>query len=470
MKNEIILKDISFTYENERKKTLKDCNLDICANEVIFITGKSGSGKSSLLNILNGVIPEVMEGNLTGDVIFNDIKNPDITTRNKNMANVFQNPRSQFFTNDSTAELVFEMENLGFSKEKMQKKLEEIVEKYDIKYLLNRDIQTLSSGERQFLALISAIIINPDYVLFDEPSSNLDYGNAMRLKREIVKLKNEGKTVIVSDHRCFYLDGIIDRVFLIDNQKVYEFKNQKSFEKSDYAFRKFDIFNDIYPNRAVTKTEESLFEVKKLQFKHILKDVSFKLNKGEITFLTGVNGAGKTTLAKIMADNDKYEQNGIICDTRTLYIMQDADYQLFGSSVFNELNLNCDDEKRIEEALKKVDLLDFKDKHPHELSGGQKQRLQIAISFVTDFKIIVFDEPTSGLDSHNMNNVIKHINELRQNASILIISHDYEFIRKVADRILYLKDGIIQDDFYMEDISKLNNIFKEMEEFYEQKI
>lgn len=468
--NEIKLKDISFTYAEEKNIALSVPSLSINQGEIIFVTGKSGSGKSSLLNIINGVIPEVIEGDLKGEIIFNNNKSTDITSRNENIANVFQNPRSQFFTNDSTAELVFEMENLGYSKEEMLEKLEYIVKKYNIAHLLDKDIQSLSSGERQFLALVSAMVTNPQFVLFDEPSSNLDYGNAMRLKQEILKLKAENKTVIISDHRCFYLDGIIDRVFLIEDKTITQYKSQKDFEASQYPYRNFQIFNCHYTQKQINKSNDTVFEVNNLHFKDILKDVSFKLNKGEICFLCGVNGSGKTTIARLMADYKNYSKLGINSSKKCLYIMQDADYQLFGSSVFNELNLNCDSQAEIENALNKVDLLHLQNKHPHELSGGEKQRLQIAISLITNFELIVFDEPTSGLDCENMNRVIEHIEKLKEKAAILIISHDYEFIRKTADRVLYLKNGIIEKDFYMDDTNILNNIFKEMEKHYEQKI
>lgn len=470
MTHTIRLADVNFTYEGKETPAIADCSFEIRPNEIVFITGRSGSGKSSLLHIINGVIPEVIEGDLRGSIFFGDEENTDITRRNHDIANVFQNPRSQFFTNDSTAELVFEMENDGYPKEEMRQRLGRLVERYHIEELLSRDIQSLSSGERQFLALLSAIITDPSYVLFDEPSSNLDYGNAMRLKRQILDLQSQGKTIVVCDHRCFYLDGIIDRVFLLEDRHVRIFDSQEEFEKSPYFNRNFDLFSYPYPPRTKSPPGEELLRVEHLSYKHILRDISFSLYENQITFLTGINGAGKTTLANLLCDKKAKEQSSIRVESLPLYIIQDADYQLFGSSVLHELSLSCDDDQKNREALEKVDLLSLADQHPHQLSGGEKQRLQISLSLISDSPIIIFDEPTSGLDRKNMDNIIRHLEALKERRAILIISHDYEFIRHVADRVLYMKKGEIIKDFPIDDVQSLNSIFLDMEASYDEEI
>ena len=217
--NVIVAKNLSFEYEGE-KAALKDVSFELQKGSLVFVAGNSGAGKSTLLNIINGLIPEVIEGKLQGALVIENKDNLKIEERSKIIGNVFQNPRSQFFTTNSTAELVFAMENFGISKEEMKKRLSEIVDKFDLEELMNRNIFGLSSGERQLLALASALIMDPSVIIFDEPSANLDYGNAMRLRNQLKKLKDEGKTIIVADHRCFYLKGLINTVLLLEDNTV----------------------------------------------------------------------------------------------------------------------------------------------------------------------------------------------------------------------------------------------------------
>ena len=182
----------------------------------------------------------------------------------------------------------------------------------------------------------------------------------------------------------------------------------------------------------------------------------------------GVNGAGKTTLARLLSKVIKADKGRIKSDEQALYIMQDADYQLFGASCLKELEISQSDEKINLEALDSLGLYELKDAHPHSLSGGEKQRLQMAISKVSSNQVIIFDEPTSGLDKNSMQKVVALIEEMKQNHTIIIISHDYEFIRNVSDRIVYLADKGIKESFYLieNEFSRLNEIFKEMEEYY----
>lgn len=470
MRNVIELKNVSFRYSNSCKNSIGDINFEIKKGEVVFLVGNSGSGKSTLLNILNGIIPEVIEGDLKGDVIINGRKDLKIYERSLLLGNVFQNPRSQFFTTNTTSELVFQMENYGYEVKEMSRRLNYIVDKFEVKNLLNREIFNLSSGERQFLALLTSIIMNPEVIIFDEPSANLDYGNAMRLKKQIKKFKDEGKTVIISDHRCFYLNGILDKILLIEKGSLKVFNSEKEFFDYDYGNRVFDLFNFEYINREVVKSKVVDVKLENVCYKDILKNLNVSFNKNEVTTIVGVNGVGKTTLSKIISKLIKVDSGVVNTKGNALYIMQDADFQLFGSTCLKELEITQRDINRNLSALELLNLIELKDNHPQFLSGGEKQRLQMAISMVSENDIIILDEPTSGLDKNSMNRVMKMIEILKKDKTIIVISHDYEFIRKCTDRIVYIEDKNIKDDFYLEksNIIRLNDIFIEMEEKYEK--
>ena len=467
MEDMIKAEKLTFCYE-QSKDGIRDINFNIKVGEVILLAGDSGSGKSTLLKCLNGLIPETVEGSLEGNLYFEDKKYSELKMfeLNKHIGSVFQNPRSQFFTTNSTAELVFPMENYGYTKEEMDERLTALTERFGLNPLLNRNIFEISSGERQLLALASAMALNQKAVIFDEPSANLDYGNAMKLGRIIAELKKTGITVIVADHRFYYLRGLIDRVFLVEDGRLALYESEEEFKKSGYDTRSFDLFALELPVPKKNMGMETVAELKNIKYKDILTGINLELKRGEVSVLVGNNGVGKTTLAKLLCKTLKADEGEIKCMELPFYIMQDPDFQLFGTSVYNELALVNDDKGAIEETLRYLGLYDYKDKHPFDLSGGQKQRLQIGMAMLCEKPLIIFDEPTSGLDTVSMKKVAKEIVRLKENTAVLVISHDYEFIRNVADRIIYIKKGKIHEVFDLREdtLCKLNNIFKSMEE------
>ena len=434
----------------------------------IAIVGLNGSGKSTLLKCLNGLIPAVTEGEMEGLLSIEGENYSDLKMNRLNqlIGSVFQNPRSQFFTDNTTAELVFPMENYGFSKAEMTERLDDLKKTFGIKGLMDRNIFYLSSGERQMIALASAVTMKQKVLLFDEPSANLDYGNAMKLGRILRKLKEKGYTIIVADHRFFYLSGVVDKVLFMDNGELKVCSSEEEFKKGDYNTRSFDVFSIDIPFAENDNTGKVVAEIKNVFYKDILKGVDLKLNKGEITVLVGNNGAGKTTLAKMLCSSIKPDKGKADVSELPFFVMQDPDYQLFGTSVKNELELVKNDQAAIKECLEYLGLSKYTYKHPFDLSGGQKQRLQIGMAMLCDRELIIFDEPTSGLDVYSMLRVSDEINRLKDKAGILVISHDYEFIRHVANRIVYLNEGVIEKDFILDEqsLSELNDIFKTMQE------
>ncbi len=456
---------LSFTYQDSNEG-ISDLNFKIFPGEVVLLTGNSGCGKSTLLKCLNGLIPAITEGKLSGKLFINgkDYSELKMHQLNSEIGSVFQNPRSQFFTENTTSELVFPMENYGFTKFQMEEKLKELEKKFSLEKLIDRNIHLLSSGERQMVALASSLTMNQKIVLFDEPSANLDYGNAMKLGFIIEQLKKKGMSVIVADHRFYYLNGLIDKVLFMESGKLKVFENECSFKTSSYDTRSFDLFKLDVPFINKLPKGEVTARLSNVSYKNILKDVSLELRKREITVLVGNNGAGKTTLAKLLCKSIKADAGKVFTDGLPFFIMQDPDYQLFGTSVEHELTLVKKDSEKIDECLSYLGLSKYKDTHPFSLSGGQKQRLQIGMAMLCERPLIIFDEPTSGLDVSSMHKVASEIIQLRKDSAVLVISHDYEFIRHVANRIVYLDEGRIENDFELNEqsLGKLNSIFTKM--------
>lgn len=184
--------------------------------------------------------------------------------------------------------------------------------------------------------------------------------------------------------------------------------------------------------------------------------------------MTGRNGAGKTTLAKVLAGL-LTERNGSIAFSgrrlgprerlkKTYFVMQDSDYQLFSDSVKRELELGSEQAEDLPEkcrlVLGELDLLPYEESHPASLSRGQKQRLTIGNGIISGADVIFYDEPTSGLDAENMKKVVTLLAEQAGKGKLVfIISHDYEFMLNICSRILHLQDGIIADDFELDEIN-----------------
>lgn len=459
-------KNISFEYRDSLEG-IQNINFVLQPGEVILVTGNSGSGKSTFLKCLNGLIPRVVEGKLQGEILLNHQNTKDMSMAeiSRHISSVFQNPRSQFFTTNTTSELVFSMENYGLDKAVMEERIQKVSALLQIQYLLNRDIFQLSGGERQMVAIASAMMMGQQIILLDEPSANLDYHNTYVFRGLVEKLKQEGYTVLIADHRFYYLSGLINRVFLFDDGKMQIFDSEQAFKESSYDTRSFDLFAMNIPFQTTCDKKEKVLSLVDISYKDILQDMTLDFFTNEVTAIIGTNGVGKTTLARILCKSISCTHGKIIGEI-PFYIMQDADYQLFGTSVQAELEIadHKIKKKDIQDVMDYFQLTKYADTHPFSLSGGQKQRIQVALGILSNRKVIIFDEPTSGLDLLSMRRVAREIQELKKKACVIVISHDYEFIRHISDRVLYLKNKTIRKDIPLdkEHLSEFNQIFMEM--------
>ncbi|MGP1449012.1 MAG: ABC transporter ATP-binding protein, partial [Filifactor alocis] len=202
-----------FLSYGQNKKVLKNISLNIKKGECVLFTGKSGSGKSSIINSINGLAVRYDGASMDGSIRIDNknIKNLKLYEISMLVSSVFQNPKTHFFNVNTSLELLFYLENIGLSREEMDRRLTEMLNLFPIEHLLNRDIFKLSGGEKQILCIAASYISGTEIIVLDEPSSNLDEENIKIIKEMLVKLKSKGKTLIISEHRIFYLMDIIDR-------------------------------------------------------------------------------------------------------------------------------------------------------------------------------------------------------------------------------------------------------------------
>ena len=458
----IEIRELSFKYKGGFNYSLKGINLNVKKGECILLCGRSGCGKSTLLKLMNGIIPEFYNGDISGSVMVNGMNTftAPIYKLSKNVGSVFQNPKTQFYTTNTTDEIAFGLENYGIEREVINERIKEVEKELHLEKLMNKNIFNLSGGEKQKIAIASIYALNPEIFILDEPSSSLDVKSMKELSLTIKKLKSLGKTIVIAEHRLWYLKDIVDRAIYLENGKIIreysmdEIENLSEDERmrtglrhSDYkAIERFDDYK--------TSNKGVLLELKNLIFKRntrtILSIEDLKFCYGNIIGIVGENGIGKSTLAKIICGLYKENKGKILKDdeklniksrlNESLLIMQEVNCQLFTDSVKDEIVLtsNIKENNVLDTYLIDMELKIISDRNPHTLSGGQKQRVIILSALLSDKKILFFDEPTSGLDYRNMKIVAKNIKKVKEEDKlVLIISHDVEFLELVCDKVIY---------------------------------
>ena len=367
---------------------------------------------------------------------------------------------------DTTGEIAFGCENIGLPKEEIYRRIGQITGELKIQKLLDRSLFALSGGEKQKIACASVSAMEPDIFVLDEPSSNLDVATIADLKQVVAKWKAMGKTVIVAEHRLYYLMDIADRVIYLKNGRIEQDMSAAAFGRLGVEQLQAMGLRSLHPANfskipAVSLGSSSI-EIRNFLFSYgkmeAMNIPQLSVPQGAIVGILGDNGAGKTTFAKCLCGLEKSAKGTLQIGQEALgakqrikkcyMVMQDVNHQLFTESVSDEILLSMQgedeqaDKKQTEEILKSLNLLEYQELHPMSLSGGQKQRVAIGSAIASDKEILVFDEPTSGLDYHHMLEVAGNLQRLSDmGKTLFIITHDPELIAKCCNYFVFIEHG-----------------------------
>lgn len=468
----IQMKEVSFQYADS-SEGVSAINLTVADGECVVLTGPSGGGKTTLTRLINGLAPSYYTGTLTGDIFLDGKPLSQIPQSElvRQAGSVFQDPKSQFFSSELAGEVAFACENYGLPAEEIRKRTDHAIAAFSLSGFRTQNLDTLSSGEKQKVAIASVYALRPGIYVCDEPTSNLDKKGAEQLALILKKLKAEGCTLVIAEHRLAWLHGIADRFVYIRDGKILWERSAKEMNEIPAKQRKADGLREVIESEAgsIPVSESHMNHtpslcVNDLSFrgkqKNIFYDVNFSLYPGQITAITGHNGVGKTSLALVLSGLRKESSGQIMIGGKKLrpaerckqvwYSSNDTGTQFFTNSVTEELLLHQErSDKRLERTrsiLKQLGLYSYKDAHPASLSGGQKQRLSIACGILSDRPVLVFDEPTSGLDGGNMEIVAMVLKEAASlGKTILAITHDDELIRCCCNHIIEVNNSCAGD-------------------------
>lgn len=350
---------ISFSYgeENENTGGVRDIDLNIEDGQFVVLCGESGCGKTTVTRLINGLIPHYYEGKMTGEVWVNGAKVSEqpLYDTAAVVGSVFQNPRSQFFNVDTTSEITFGCENLGQPEKDIRERLAKTVRDFRLEKLMDRNIFHLSGGEKQKIACAGVSIMELDVLVMDEPSSNLDAASILDLRKILAFWKSQGKTIIVSEHRLYYLRGLADRfIYLADGQVSHdysaaEFEQLTEQQRSDMGLRTFALerlLPPVLPQQAKTALALRNFHFAYKNEPETLHIMDCEIPTNRIVGIIGNNGAGKSTFSRcfcglekrcgeIVWNGKKYRPKDRL---NTCYmVMQEVNHQLFTESVLDEV-------------------------------------------------------------------------------------------------------------------------------------
>jgi len=503
---------VSYRYPGAESWALNGLNLTLCPGESMLIAGASGGGKSTFCRACIGLVPHFHHGEWMGKVVVDglDTTQHPVYELFRHAGLVFQNADAQLFNQTVESELTYGLESLGLTHHEIEQRLEWASKMAELGDLMDRPPHFLSGGEKQRVALGSILALRPRLLLLDEPFTHLDPLGTDELRRILRRMKSEGMALILVEHRLHEILQDVDRIIVLHQGKIAAegSPEQVLAEKiSDYGlnlppllrlFREMglqgrplsveDAIRELKKQNLATpsfarhleeakkkaslsfpSTSPPITEAEDICFRYhglpILKNIHFRLLRGESVALVGRNGAGKTTLVKHLNGLLRPDSGLLkILGQETLrrpvselsrhvgFVWQNPNDQLFQPTVREEVltgpkALDSNDPSWSDELFNRFGLVPFLERSPFTLSEGQKKRVSFAAALAVKPELVVLDEPTAGQDELFRRELAKFILELqREERTVVLVTHDLEFAAEHANRWIALADGRIIAD------------------------
>lgn len=455
--NTLAVKDLGCRY-NGGRPVLSGASLFLREGEAVGVIGSSGSGKTTLAYCLMGVIPNRIEAEVWGKVYFNseNILGKNVREVAGLMNLIMQNYESQIFGLTVEEDIRFGLENLGLDESEINARVEWALKSFGLEAYRYYQPSKLSGGLKQRLAIASTIVMGSNFLIMDDPTSNLDWNGIRCLRDTIFYLKKIGKGILVLSRRLKGLEECFDRTYYLNGQ-IFEFSSKNECDS-------LQVQENLVQK---TVSDDTAIKISGLWFKYeknyVLKDVNLEIPYNTIVSVMGPNGSGKTTLVKHFNGLLKPSKGDVFVDgknTRSYspaqlakyigFVFQDPDRHIVSESVWDEVTFACRNLglplEGGEKALKTLNLHGLRDRPPYLLSMGEKVRLMIASALAIGPKILVLDEPTTGQDDKTLKLIENVIFKMKsEGKSVIIVTHDTDFALKVSDKTIIVKDGCVAE-------------------------
>jgi len=485
----VTVENLSFRYHTRPDQAIQDISFALWPGEILLIAGASGGGKTTLMRCINGLIPRSYKGDLQGRLLLHDqetsgMKLADIS---RTIGTVLQDPEKQIMGSNVLDEVAFGLENLGWPHEEIIGTVDETLDYLHIEHLRDRATFYLSGGEKQKVAIAGSLAMRPSVLLLDEPLASLDPLSAHEALAMIRRLADEGRTIIIIEHRVEDVLSIRpDKVLLLVEGQQRYFGDPAGFTRAvKYGEVKLPAPLVMEKARDRPETEfaapafaatgsgdEPLVMFENVTFQYedgptALRDINLNIRSGDVMAILGPNGAGKTTLVKhaigllkptaglVTVAGQDTRQTSTAQLARTLgFVFQSPSHMLFAPTVQEELafgprNLGYDQgdiDTGVAEAVRILNLGGLEDYPPLALSFGQQKRVSIAAIVAMRSRILAMDEPTAGQDYRNYMDFMDCILQLPYFSAILFITHDLDLAISYANRVILMADGGIVAD------------------------